>query len=406
MSQMEVLENTFRLNPVFKITPVAQLTEEQRRKFEHITRSSDIYGLLHASSDAKVTVKALNRPMVEFLEEFHEPKKLSDLPPHLTQGPESDIRNLIIRLVLDSVLEVRTGERFISGVDAVNELLPAAHGRVKQRDGAANFIQALSRDALELAFKIPFKHAVSLSNFLYGYNTLPLCRSQRDRFPDGQSVAHFLGIDTDSTWPGMERRIKPKPVERDETGEIKTYDRVWRFWYLRKPSEAKDKLNFKVYVSPVLDDLPAAFRIVRETAADSGAYSMKTARNVTELFRPDRLVIYFYELEKARNYALHLADRTKELGAQGVPFTYQVSPDNPGVSMGVDPPRKFGERNSWRGYVTQNLALAIQGALRTSARAPMEYVATQMHLLGIDTVEWRPSADDWTVDFHIEEPRS
>ncbi len=71
--------------------------------------------------------------------------------------------------------------------------------------------------------------------------------------------------------------------------------------------------------------------------------------------------------------------------------------------MGVDPSKKIGDVDSWRTYITKKLALAIQGAQRTGAKDPLEYIHTYMRMVGIDSANWCPSSDDWSIEFHLEE---
>lgn len=398
-----MLDKKFRLNPIFEITPFKELDEKNRKRFSHIIKNKSMSSLLLAPSDARVTVKALNSTMVDFLTRLKTPHALSELPEKFYAGRGDDLRKLVVRLVLDGVLEVRDGGKFLSGVEAVQTVLfPSSAEWEGEKAVESNRIQLLSSEAVGLILRLEKMKTVEISNFLYTYNNLPLCGRVRNRFPDEEAVAEFLGLHSDNTWDGMPRSIRPKRRERDRAGEIRMYDRVWRYWHLRSRQGSMEELNYKVYVSPSLEDLPAAFQTVRAMAPDSGAYSMKMGRNAPELYRSDKLIVYFTEFEDAEKFAATLARRLTPFKPQGVPFSYQVIAESPIVSMGVDPPKKFGEKNSWRRYITDNIALAVQSASRSNAEDTRGYVHAQMRMLGIDPVRWRPVRNDWTVEFEID----
>jgi hypothetical protein len=101
-------------------------------------------------------------------------------------------------------------------------------------------------------------------------------------------------------------------------------------------------------------------------------------------------------------FGREIAKLTSAFHGQGVPFTYPLEPDNRLISIGVDPPGKFSIANSWRRYVTDKLAVAIQGAHREKARDPLGYIRTNMRLFGVDIDEWRPASGDWTMEFDLE----
>ncbi|MBD3178334.1 MAG: hypothetical protein GF417_01310 [Candidatus Latescibacteria bacterium] len=398
-----MLNNIFRMNPVFDITPIEELEDKYRRKFAHIVRNDNIRGLLHAPSEARVTVKALNQDMIDFLGSFREPGRISDFCAEYSAENREEVKKLVIRLVLDSVLEIQVGNEFISGVDAVNTLLHAGQKSLETEIGEGrNQIQALSTESLEYVLKLESLEPMEISSFLYNFNRLPFCLESRKRLHDEKAVMEFLGLTDDNTWDGMGSSIKPKPQERDSSGEIRMYDQVWRYWYLSGEKTSTEDLNYKIYVSPTLDDLPEVFAVVREEVIGSGAYSMKIGRRASELFRSDKLIIYFNRFEPSMEFALKLAEELGQFSSQGVPFSHQVSEETSIVSMGVDPPSKFGEKNSWRRYITDNLALAIQSARRSESGDIHKYIHTHMRMVGIDSTRWRPVRDDWKIEFELE----
>jgi len=399
-----MFDNIFRLNPILSITPVEELSETQRRKFRRIISRKEVYGFLHAPPEARLTVKALNRKLADFLTAFRTPMKITDYSRTFLEEAGEEKRQFIVQLVLDSVLEVRHGDAFISGVDAVNKvLLRAAGERVATVFDSGNQTQKLTAEAMELALNSALRQPRDISAFLYNYNRIPMSREWRHRLPDEGAVARYLGLSSDGTWPQMPAGIRPREVKYDEQGNPSAFDQFWRYWAFRDKDISKEAPSYKVYINPVPGDFAEVFGIVRRDITDSRAYSMKIGRNVTEVLRADKFIVYFSVYSDAVDFANGLSGRLQGYRSQGVPFSHQVNPENPLITIGVDPPRKLGEANSWRHYITDKVALAIQGAWRSGTKDPMEHIHTYMRMTGIDSINWRPANSDWSISFDIKE---
>ena len=128
---------------------------------------------------------------------------------------------------------------------------------------------------------------------------------------------------------------------------------------------------------------------------------MKTGRVASAILRPDKLIVYFRDIFGALAFADKVMADTASFAGHGVPFTFQPDGGSSLVSVGVDPPGKFGIENSWRRYVTDKLALAIQGAHRANAVDIMDFVRTYMEMFGVDINKWRPVNTDWTMEFDL-----
>lgn len=399
---MNILDNIFRLNPAFMIKPVDELTEKQKMSFRRILSGKNVHSLLHAPREAKLSVKALNRELTEFLEYLRAPRRLTDLPERFSEDPEREMRQLIVQLVLDGVLEIRSNGDFISGMEAVNTVLSPAK-RVADRDvtGERNDMYRISRAAIDFALVSPYKHPRDLSWILYNFNRIPMNRYRRRQLPDEASVLRFLDINDDGSWGGMPEAVRPIPPEKDDEGEYTAFYQIWRSWRIGRRKKGKEALGYKVYVSPLPDDMAVIFKIMRERLVDSGAHAMKTGRVVSAILRPDKLIVYFRDISGALAFAEKILGDTISFAGHGVPFTYQLDGGSSLVSVGVDPPGKFGIENSWRRYVTDKLALAMQGAHRANAADIMEFIRMYMNMFGVDIDEWRPVNRDWTMEFDL-----
>ena len=403
-----MFDNVFRLNPLFTLTPFEDLSEDQKKKFRNLTNDKNFYGFLHAPREAKLTIKTVNRDLADFLRQLIEPKKLSDLFQIFNKGTKEEKEDFIIKLVLDSVLEVKDNNEFISGVEAVNRVLSPSTDFIRHNgdDSKKNHTQVLSDRSIHFALNSALIQPRDLSFLLYNFNRLPLSRRWKRRLPDEVALARYLDLWDDGVWPGMPKEVRPRPIRKDNKGEPNIFDLYWRAWRFKKKVSSKDKSSYKVYFSPLPQDLPDVFRMVRDAAAQSFAHSMKIGRNLSGILRADKLIVYFSEYPPALDFACKMSKTLTSFHYQGTPFSFQVNPDNPLVSMGVDPPRKFGDLFSWRLYITNKLSLAMQGARRTKAKNPINYIHTYMRMIGVDSYNWRPLSDDWSIEFQIEEQKN
>jgi hypothetical protein len=396
-----MFENVFRFNRLFTLTPFVDLTDEQRKNLEHLTANRDFFGILHAPSQARLAVKGINRDLADFLLQFTEPMKLSDAFRRFDKGTRQEKEQFIIRLVLESVLEVQAGDEFISGVEAVDRIL--LHNESVGREGSdpveRNYIQRISDKYIHSAFNSALTLPRDISIYLYNFNRIPLSRRWQQRFPGEKELAQFLDLHVDGSWAGMPDSILTRSIKIDENGQPDIFDSYWRSWNFKDKRHSEELPSYKVYFSPLPNALPTVFRIVRDAAGGTDAHFMKIGRHLSGILRPDKLIVYFSEYASARDFARETAAVLGSYDSQGTPFSFQVDPENPLVSLGVDPPRRFTEAYSWRLYITNKLALAINGARRSSARNPLDYIHSYMRLIDVDSLNWCPLRDDWSMEF-------
>ncbi len=396
-------DQIYRMNPLFTITPAGELSPGQRERFRRFLSRENVYGLLHAPPDSNLTVKVIDRGLAVFLEKFRQPARIPEVHPGFFDQGGAQKRQFILRLVLDEVLEVSHRGRFIAGVDAVNRVLyPGRIGSEAGPGEGMNCIQSLSRGAILTAVKSSCDDPRDLSFILYAFNRIPMSRYWRMRFPDEAAVAEFLGLKEDGSWEGMPARVRVRPVKRDEQGEPMPFDVIWRSWNTGEQGEEWKKPKYKVYVSPAAKDLPEVFRMVREGMLKWNVSSMKTGREIQELLRPDKLMLYFSDYRSALDCAAEIADMLSPFGYHGVPFTCPVWEDNPGVSVGVDPPDGLTGSGSWRSYIADKIALAIKSIRRRGEDDYLDHINTHLRALGIDGSNWRPVNRDWSMEFDMD----
>ena len=129
--------------------------------------------------------------------------------------------------------------------------------------------------------------------------------------------------------------------------------------------------------------------------------ALKVGNDAASLLRPDKIVLYFSDLDRVSAAARRLAHELAGCPGHGVPFTAELADSGGLVSYGIDPPRPefalaWQERESWRLWLTNRLAVALFAARRDGGPLePWQYALARLEIDGIDPSTWAPSADLW-----------
>jgi hypothetical protein len=295
-----------------------------------------------------------------------------------------------MELVFDGILEVEAQGAFVSGPDA-HQLITAAidlpaHGATGR----------LSVAALQYAQALDFDDVMTLSARLYRFNSVPASPFWRRQFPTPEAVAEHLGIADDrAITTELDRHWSPIAFPPANRG--------WHAWAARRSQQAPPRRGeaYKLYVSPACEVVGDAFRSTVSLVWESGATGFKVGSDLYGLLRPDKIVLYFPDLEALHDTANRLGEQLAGCPAHGVPFTAGITSDGL-LSWGMDPP---GDRpqlswvgsESWRLWVTNQLAVALLAA-KTSSTPPVEpwrFALDRLRLAGIDPQTWVPTQAIW-----------
>lgn len=325
----------------------------------------------------------LSAPVARLLRALHRPRVLRDV---IRAPLNSNVAEHVVRLVLDGVLEIEHGGRFVSGADAWIVLCVPTRIRAPRSRPAQLTLDALAHGERLLPMPV-----TTLAYRLYRYNTIPCSARWSARFPSSAAVGEQLGIS------GLERQ--PRFRESGWAARRREkHSEPWLSWFCaeRRRAHAADAAMYKLYVSPE----PAAFRDAFQIAAplilESEAIAFKVGGDVFGVLRPDKMVIYFSTHAALMNLGAALQAKLTGVRAHGVPFT--ASLDSEGlISCGADPRvppnRDPLARESWRLRVAGRLAgsLAVAGTRTSPALTPSRFALARLALDGADLLE--PNAD-------------
>jgi len=378
-----ITDYTFRTNPEYQPVPFDRLAPEQRETLRHLASDPDFYGLLIPRKGNWYNIRAVSRGTALLLLTLTDPGRV---PAYARRRPEDQCNLMLARLVLDGLLEISREGRFVSGSEAYDLIYDESPSNNGQ-----GFLTRLAQEALEYAQALDIEDTGLLSARLYFYNRVPLSPVWERRFPARETVARYLDLEN----RGANRRsLGNRWVEMKPTSPLD----AWFRWEARctRASQTELRQTYKLYLSPKPEFVREAFRALVHVLADVRAQYFKIANDAVGLLRPDKLVIYFWNLDSLNEAAARIAKRLTGCPVQGVPFTAGISQDGL-LSWGLDraqenSPVTSREWESWRLWTTNRLATALLAARRakTNGIEPWRFATERLRLEGVDTNTWTP----------------
>jgi hypothetical protein len=379
----------FRAGTAYELVVFDRLPAEEQAAVAELYADPDFYGVLKPREASGQTVKVVGRDTALLWLTLQAP---GPLPFFVFRGDAEGAVGAITDLVLDGVLEIEDGERFVGGAAAAELLLGGAGAN------AAGQLAELSTAALRYAETLGIGDPGTLAARLYAFHRQPLTPAWARRLPDGDAVLAFL----DAAAGTPRRRRLDAHWQRAADGETPG----WLAFSPRGPGrERSGKKTYKLYVSPAVEALPAAFDAALDELGERGGGHFKVGADAAGLLRPDKMVLYFDELDDLLAAASRLEPRLAGIEPHGVPFSAEIAARGL-LSWGMDPPRSerllsWQEQGSWRVWVVRRLAAALIAArVSTEGTAepsmpPWRFAVERLRREGVDVDRWTPSAALW-----------
>jgi hypothetical protein len=301
------------------------------------------------------------------------------LPAYLADQRNADVDRAIEQLVLDGILEIEIDGQFVSGAVVLD--------RPSLETSQLGRIAALSRAATVYAADFDTRDKLDVEARLYRYNYTPITPAWSARIPTYAALRHFLGLDSGPTAVVLNRHWEAFPHDDAD---------AWIQWMARGEDSVRSRardVNYKLYISPTLADLPAVFATVADVLAEADVPAFKVGGTARDVARPDKIVAYFRTRERALECGELLCARITDARVQGVPFSAEIGGDGL-VSWGVDPADIPGReaQSSWRRWVCRRLAHYLTAAAANPApeMPAWRFALERLRLDGVDTTTWEP----------------
>lgn len=384
----DLLEATYRANPQYVLVQFDRLSPAEQAALPGLELDPDLYGLLVPRGQTNPGVKAVSRDVALLFLTMETPGKL---PKYVRRQFGDNYQQAIAELVLDGLLEIEANGVFASG--------PAAHRRIigdGEAPAAGGFLARRSIEALEYAQALEITDSRTLSARIYGYGRQPLSPQLLQDFPTRAAISEYLGVHArDATGTTLAKSWVALPTSQPGDPWLAWNSRLVR----RRPSATEP--TYKLYVSPQPESLRDAFQTTVQVISEVAAPSFKVGGDVYGLLRPDKLVVYFENVDDLQRASSVLTDRLDGCAPHGVPFTAEIAGDGL-LSWGIDPPRDLSmpgwqQSGSWRIWVTNRLAVALLSAkaAATDAVEPWRFALDRLRLDGVDTTSWIPTPAIW-----------
>jgi len=395
-----VLTATLRSNPRYELVAFDRLSPSEQALLGPLTADADFHGVLRPrSAETPLAIKAVSHDTARLVRALEQPGQVTTvLGADVEQAPAA--AQAVGRLVLDGVLEIQHEPNgFVSGAAAAPLIIARP-----VPDLTTTVTARLSLAALQYAAALAVDDPLTLSARMYFYNRTPVSPHWRRRYADPATIDTHLGL-------GDLDRLTLNPLGWTRTTRA-GHDRDGWFLWRRASShvEARDSTHrHKLYVSARHESLRDVVDTTLPILARSPATAFKVGSTEQQLCRPDKLVAYFDSHAALRDTADSLAHALQGAEAHGVPFTAAIT-DHGLLSWGVDPPDApqvmWREKESWRLWVTNRLAIALVSARRaaTTALSPWEFAIVRLELDGVDATTWAPDPSVWSADAAITEP--
>jgi hypothetical protein len=382
ISNQELLRRELRANPRYELVLFDRLAPAEQEALAALRQQGDLFGLLKPSPGSSLRARSVDHDTALLFFALLQP---GTLPAYVLETHGEAAFAEIKRLVADTVLEVRSGEGFVTGPAAL-EGLRTDTAQAPQPGRLAE----LSRQALRHAQLFSTDDPGVIALRLYQYNRRPLTPEWRRRLASPAAVEHFLGVGV--------RGPHRSPLHRHWAPSPPTFG--WCGWSTR--SRARNRpagRGYKLYVSPQTESLPDCFGRLLEALSTSGAHYFKVGSDPGGLLRSDKIVAYFSNFEELAAAAGAVGEALSGVVPQGVPFSAEIAGDGL-VSWGIDPPAGESSaigagRESWRLWIANQLANALLTARATSVVEPWRFALDRLALAGIDVATWAPASRLW-----------
>lgn len=387
----DLAARAFRAGDAFELVVFERLPAAEQLLLAELRDAPEFYGVLRPRTGTGRTIRAVDRDTALLWLTLQAP---APLPAFAWEGDGDAARRRITELVLDGVLEMETSEGFVSGAAAMQRF----SGPVgSPDDGPRSRLARLSLDALRTAQALALDDVEELAAWLYGYGRAPITPALARRLPDRDAVLAHVGLA-----PGRALRARLDAAYHRTPATESTGWIAWSPTGARR-QPMRERATCKLYVSPALDAVPVAMEALVELLCTRTRAVFKFGADGAGLLRPDKIVVYFDDVETLQAAALELAERLAGVPAHGVPFSAEIAGDGV-LSWGMDPPRstrvlEWQGYDSWRLWLVRRLAAALVAARRDAHDVePWRFALARLRWAGVDVDRWTPSEALWRTD--------
>jgi hypothetical protein len=373
-----LLASEFRVAPAYQLIEWMQLSGPEQQALASLPAGEKPYGILRplkSEYPAKIAYQEVASLYLHCSGNSH-------LPSYFHSLSDDELYENIQLLLYESILEIKSGEEFLSGIAAADLFVKPSTDTT-----LLSHLSALSHFAIAYALNLRNIEMDELTGKLYAFNTCPALPDRFSELAADGAVRKLLEVDAQTDHAMLLKKDWWTSIDDDEK------QTAWLYWQRKNLREFKfsDYPNYKLYLSPSIQHFKETFVKCIPVLNSSAAIAFKTGKDLSNLLRPDKFVVYFKSLEDLQSAVAMLVPVLSGIPAHGVPFTEQL--DDAGLlSWGIDPPQHPGESVSWRSWITQQVARFISQSQSSplNVKQKIKFVEQRLAMEGISAVTWKP----------------
>ena len=379
MKIRSLFKEAFRAGQHCQLMEWQQLPQQTKELLSALQNDTEIYGVFMPKQQQGATLKVAYRETAML---YLHLQQAETLPHYFTVAPAQQKNETIARLILDGIIEIKWEGKFVSDTAATAAIFG---GFVFDETAPPNHLSALSMQAIHHVWQLPYNDVPTIAAKLYAFNTVLWDAGMKETFMQKNSIKQFLfpGIDIAAgEWPGNGWMFSAGSEKKG-----------WLSWMRPIKQEDDFTRTYKLYISPLMEDMPAVIEKAIPVINTSKAISFKTGSNLHGQLRPDKMIVYFTNMKDLMETFQLFKKELHGFAVQGVPFTSQLD-DTGLLSYGIDPPAEEvleqTEGGSWRTTVTDRLAVCMAQTKRDGLNWQQSLAFIKAGLLtdSIDPIKW------------------
>lgn len=357
-----------RRNPLFRIITGTELVAKNTSLQSEVSTPNTFF-LIYNNNFSKENIISIDIQTANYLYSVSKPTRASETIDRINNLSPT---LLIKSLVYDHIIQVKNRNgKYESGPSC--RLIKDSLEKCFDTTASCHRIGILSQNAIKYAWHFRDLSIDEITQKLYSFYTMPVEKTLFNCLKSTDNIKAWLGL-------GEFSKMLDEYIQTPITDNYKH----WLYWQHEKTKNTYN-LNFKMYISPTPLETVDVFSKVLKLFTRQFVPSFKIGATSNGIYRPDKMVLYFSDINSIYEFAHMCAPLLKDNDGQGVPFTFPLT-ENGIISYACEPTE--GYSSSWRIYICKIIAKTIKLQSFRDNNLFIHSIINKLNILGIETNKW------------------